>query len=622
MLEEIKGPEDIKKIPLKSLGDLAKEVRNLIIDVVSKNGGHLAPSLGVVELTIALLYTLDPPRDKILWDVGHQSYAYKILTGRLDKFHTLRTFGGISGFPNRFESPFDPLTTGHSGTSISTALGIKEALIKEGRPYRVVAVIGDGSLGSGVALEGLNNAGHLDRDLLIILNDNEMSISKNVGAMSAYLNRIMTGKWVNRVREEIKRLVSLFPGSFGNQLSRMVKYMEETIKGAFTPGIIFEELGIKYFGPVDGHNLGNLIPTIKNVLEWKGPVLLHVITKKGKGYEPAEKRPELFHGTGPFERETGKPLSRCEIPTYTEIFGKTLVELARENKKIVAITAAMKKGTGLSEFSETFPDRFYDVGIAEQHAVSFAAGLAEEGYTPVVAIYSTFLQRALDQIIQDVCLQNFHVVFAIDRAGLVGEDGPTHHGAFDLSYLRFIPNMVIMAPKDEGELRDMLYTAINYGGPISIRYPKGKGVGAPIKEPKEIPIGKAEILKEGGELLVITAGSPTHACIEATYNMDNITLVNARFIKPLDVGTLVSFAKKIKKVLVVEDNSKIGGLGSAVLEALVPELGSMEFHHIAIPDKFITHGDLLTLRKTVGLDRESIRKTIDRILSGGRKSVV
>ncbi len=621
VLEGIKTPEDLRTLSLKELQRLSEEVRSLIIDVVSKNGGHLAPSLGVVELTVALLYNLNVPKDKILWDVGHQSYAYKILTDRKENFSSLRRYGGISGFPNRFESPFDPVTAGHSGTSIPIGLGIKEGLLKLGKSEKVVVVIGDGSLGSGVALEGLNNVGQLDRDILIILNDNEMSISKNVGAMSAYLNRIMTGKWVNRTREQIKRFVASLPKPLSSQLGRAIKYMEETIKGAFTPGIIFEELGLKYFGPVDGHNLGNLIPTIKNILEWKGPVLLHVVTKKGKGYPPAEEKPELFHGIGPFNVETGKPLESEGPSTFTEVFGKTLVELAEKNEKIVAITAAMRKGTGLSLFSERFPDRFYDVGIAEQCAVSLAAGLSEEGFIPVVAIYSTFLQRALDQIIQDVCLQDFHVIFAVDRAGLVGEDGPTHHGVFDVSYLRFIPNMVIMAPKDENELRSMLYTAMINRTPSAIRYPRGRGFGVNLKEPEEIPIGKSELLREGGKLLVIALGNMVHPALKASSEFDDITVVNARFVKPLDKKTIKELAKRIKNVLVVEENSKIGGFGSAVLEAIAEEGFSVKFHHLGVPDRFIPHGDQKTLRRELGLDEEGIKKAIDRALKGG-KSIV
>ena len=616
LLEEVNSPEDLKRLNLQELTKLSEEIREFIIEVVSKNGGHLAPNLGVVELTLALLYVFSPPRDVIIWDVGHQSYTYKILTGRKNSFHTLRKLGGISGFPNRFESPYDPVITGHSGTSLSISLGIKEGTLLKGEERRVIAVIGDGSLSSGLALEGLNNIGHLDRDLLIILNDNEMSISRNVGAISDYLNRILTGKWVNRTREEIKRLINALPESVGRPLGRMVKYMEETIKGVFTPGIIFEELGIKYFGPINGHEIKNLVPTLKNVSKIKGPVILHVITKKGKGYAPAEENPEDFHGTGPFIIETGEPLKKPGPPTYTEVFGEYLVKFAQEDPSIVAITAAMKKGTGLSLFAEKFPDRFYDVGIAEQHAVCFAAGLAEEGLKPVVAIYSTFLQRAFDQIIHDVCLQNFHVVFAVDRGGLVGEDGPTHHGAFDLSYLRLIPNMVVMAPKDEAELVDMLYTSLCYSGPIAFRYPRSRGEGVDIGEPKLLDIGKWEVLKEGKDLLVVATGSMVHPSLKASRDLD-VTVLNARFIKPLDQEKLLEFAERCKKILVVEENTKIGGLGSAVLEALAGKVKMETFLHIALPDAFVEHGDLPSLRRKYGLHEEHIRNAIIKAIEGG-----
>ncbi len=622
LLEDIEKPEDIKSLSIDELKELTSEIREVIIDTVSKNGGHLAPSLGVVELTLALLYVFSPPNDRIIWDVGHQSYAYKILTGRRKIFHTLRKHGGLSGFLNRFESPFDPVITGHSGTSISIGLGIKEGMLKKGENGKVIVIIGDGSLGSGLALEGLNNAGVLDRDLLIILNDNEMSISKNVGAMSAYLNRIMTGKWVSRTREEIKKFIGTLPDPLKKTIGRMAKYMEETIKGIFTPGIIFEELGIKYFGPLDGHDLSNLIPTLKNISSWKGPVLLHVLTKKGKGYPPAEKDPESFHGTGPFVKETGELIKKKAPPTYTEVFGKYLVEFAKEDEKIVAITAAMKKGTGLDLFSREFPDRFYDTGIAEQHAVTFAAGLSREGLKPVVAIYSTFLQRAFDQIIHDVCLQDFHVIFAVDRGGLVGEDGPTHHGAFDLSYLRIIPNMVVMAPKDEKELVDMLYTSLEYGKPISFRYPRSSGVGVEIGEPEIIPIGKGELLLEGGDLLIIAIGSMVYPALKAAKNFNNVSLINARFIKPIDEELIKSMAKKIGKILVVEDNTKIGGLGSSILEVLAGEVPIRGFSHIALPDKFVEHGDLKTLRKKYLLDEDGIAREIDKLLSRGRFTIV
>ncbi|NPB09060.1 MAG: 1-deoxy-D-xylulose-5-phosphate synthase, partial [Thermodesulfobacteria bacterium] len=466
LLDQINGPEDLKKLKPSQLEKLAEELREVIVNTVAETGGHLAPNLGVIELTIALHYVFDSPKDKIVWDVGHQAYAHKLLTGRRDRFHTLRQYGGIAGFPKRAESPHDIVDVGHSSTSISVGLGIVTAQELLGKEGKVVVVIGDGSMTAGLAFEGLNHAGHLKKDLIVILNDNEMSISPNVGALSSFLSRKLTGPLARRFKRELEGLVSHLPG--GEHLVNVIKKSEDAIKCLLTPGMLFEALGFRYVGPIPGHNLETLIQTLKNVKGLEGPTLVHVITKKGKGYRPAEEEPERFHGLGPFDVATGKPkTSKAKPPSYTSIFSKTMVRLGEMEPRLVAITAAMPTGTGLKAFSERFPERFFDVGIAEQHAVTFAAGLAIGGLIPVCAIYSTFLQRAYDQIIHDVALMNLHVVFAIDRGGIVGEDGPTHQGQFDLSYLRAVPNLVVMAPKDENELQHMLYTAVRHDGPIA-----------------------------------------------------------------------------------------------------------------------------------------------------------
>ncbi|MEO2083753.1 MAG: 1-deoxy-D-xylulose-5-phosphate synthase, partial [Desulfurobacteriaceae bacterium] len=476
ILEKVNSPEDVKRLSKEELERLVSELRDFIIKVVERTGGHLASSLGVVELTIALLRVFSPPRDEIVWDVGHQSYPYKILTGRRDKFHTLRQYGGISGFPSIKESPYDAFGTGHSSTSISAALGIKVAKRLKGEEGHVIAVIGDGALTAGEAYEGLNNAGQLGEDLIVILNDNEMSISKNIGAISNYLTKITTGEFLRKAKERLEKVTEKL---FGERVYRGLKRVEDlVIKGLFPPGMLFEELGFRYVGPIDGHDLETLETTLRNVSKMKGPTLVHVLTKKGKGYPPAEEKPEKFHGVSPGRKKSDK-----QPPTYTEVFAKTIVEIASEDERVVAITAAMPSGTGLDLFREHFPGRYFDVGIAEQHAVTFAAGLAKEGLKPVVAIYSTFLQRAYDQIVHDVALQELPVVFAVDRAGLVGEDGATHHGVLDLSYLRTVPNMVVAAPKAEEELRHLLFTALKSDKPFAVRYPRGKGYGVPLREP-------------------------------------------------------------------------------------------------------------------------------------------
>jgi 1-deoxy-D-xylulose-5-phosphate synthase len=620
LLESVKCPQDIKNFKLKELIQLASEIRRKIIETVAETGGHLAPSLGTVELTIALHYVFDAPKDQIIWDVGHQAYAHKLLTGRVNSFHTLRQDDGISGFPKRAESPYDALDTGHSSTSISAALGMTTALSLRGKKSKIVAIIGDGSMGAGIAFEALNNAGHLRKDLIVILNDNEMSISPNVGALSSFLSRKLTSRPAARVKKELESFLKR--SDFGENIWAILKRSEDSLKTLLTPGMLFESLQFEYLGPLPGHNLESLIQTLKNVRTISGPVLIHVLTKKGKGYPPAERRPDLFHGLGPFEIATGrpKPPAKPKPPSYTSIFSQTLVKLAKENPKIVAITAAMPAGTGLSAFEEAFPNRFFDVGIAEQHAVTFAVGLALEGLRPVVAIYSTFLQRAYDQIIHDVCLTNQPVVFAIDRGGLVGEDGPTHHGAFDLSYLRIIPNLVIMSPKDENELQHMLYTALKHEGPIAIRYPRGSGVGVSLDwQLREIPIGEGKIEQEGSDVGIIAIGNHVSTAMLAAKDLARYGIkalvMNARFAKPLDQDMIAEIASKTGHILTIEENSLAGGFGSAVLEMLSDRgINSVKVIRLGLPDIFVKHGSQKALRKYVKLEVQSIVEAVQSMI--------
>ncbi len=614
LLAGIRDPSQIRSMGITELKLLAEELRQEIISTVARNGGHLASSLGVVELTIALHFVFDTPRDLIVWDVGHQSYAHKLLTGRREAFHTLRKLGGLSGFPKRQESPYDTFDVGHSSTSISAALGMAEALSRQGRAQKVIAVIGDGSLTAGMAFEALNHLGTLDRDLIVILNDNEMSISPNVGALSSYLNRILTGQLFTRLREDMKGFIRTLPG-VGEPVSRIVKKWEEFAKGMITPGILFEELGLKYVGPLDGHRLRLLIETLRNVKQLSGPILVHVVTKKGKGYAPAEQEPTKFHGIGPFDQQTGKQIHKESRISYTSVFGRTLVQMAAEDPRIVAITAAMPQGTGLEEFARLYPERFYDVGIAEQHAVTLAAGFATQGMRPVVAIYSTFLQRAYDQVVHDVCLQELPVTFALDRGGIVGEDGPTHHGLFDLSYLRHIPNMVLMAPKDEAELQRMLVTAVNLGKPCAVRYPRGPGLGVELYKGaiEPLPLGQCEILCEGNDVLILAVGACVQPALEASRILMehglSPALVNARYVKPLDKEKIVPLALRTGRVITVEENVLAGGFGSAVLEMLEEcEVGihQVRVKRIGIQDLFVEHGTQEELRLHHGLDAASI----------------
>lgn len=626
LLDQINHPHDLKRLDGEELVGLCEEIRKEILAIVSKNGGHLASNLGTVELTIALHYVFDLPRDKLIWDVGHQSYSHKLLTGRRDRFHTLRQYGGVSGFPKRDESPYDTFDSGHSGTSISAALGIAEAKRHKGDEGRPIAIIGDGSMTAGLAFEGLNQAGHIDQDLIVVLNDNEMSISHNVGALSSYLNRLMTGQFVNRFRDEMKDFLETIP-SIGKSALRFAKKAEESLKGLLMPGLLFEELGMKYIGPIDGHRLDHLIENFQNIKKLRGPFLVHVITKKGKGYGPSERNPSLYHSVPPFDIETGE-IQKGQTPlppTYTEVFGETLCKLAGENRRLIAITAAMQSGTGLEEFAIRFPDRFYDIGIAEQHAVTFAAGLALEGMKPVVAIYSTFLQRAYDQIVQDVCLQNLPVVFALDRGGIVGEDGPTHHGLFDFSYLRHIPNLIVMVPKDEEEFRHMIKTAVDCPAPVAFRYPRSRGIGLKKGESlKSLEIGKGELLREGKDILIIAIGSTVYPSLRAVQRLEEIgidaAIINSRFLKPLDGDLLCHWATRTGRVLTVEENVLMGGFGSAVLE-LFQERGllSIPVKRLGIPDCFIEHGPQSLLRKKYGIDENGIFGEAKAMVEKGRE---
>jgi 1-deoxy-D-xylulose-5-phosphate synthase len=614
LLSKIDSPDDLRCLTESQLPILAEEIREVIIETVSKVGGHLAPCLGVVELTLAIHYVFNTPEDKLVWDVGHQAYAHKLITGRRDQFHTLRQYKGISGFPKRDESVYDCFDTGHSSTSISAGLGMSIAKCLQDDCTKTIAVIGDGSMTGGMAFEALNQAGHLDKDLIVILNDNEMSISPNVGALSSFLSRKLTSKTVTRAKKDISYFLKHHWSNVGENIRQVLKKSEESIKGFFTPGMLFEALKFDYIGPISGHNIEDLIETFQNVRDnTTGPVLVHVVTKKGKGYTPAEKNPGSYHGVGPFDIDTGQPLpSASKAVSYTKAFGDTLIEIAKDNPKVVGITAAMPAGTGLMDFSQRFPDRFFDVGIAEQHAVTFAAGLATEGIHPVVAIYSTFLQRALDQVIHDVCLPNLPVTFAIDRGGIVGDDGPTHHGVFDLSFLRFIPNMILMAPKDEQELQHMLHTAIQTAAPTAIRYARGNGTGIGLTDDlQKIPIGKGEILREGKDMLLLPVGNRVATALEAAEGLYKVgvdaAVINPRFINPLDNELICDWASKTGKVVTVEDNARKGGFGSAVLELLASQgLSNIPCRILGIPDRFIEHGDQKTLRRLSKIDVPSI----------------
>jgi 1-deoxy-D-xylulose-5-phosphate synthase len=619
ILNIISNPSQLKQLPLSQLPVLATEIRNRIIEVVSKSGGHLAPSLGVVELAIALHYVFDAPSDKIIWDVGHQSYPHKLLTGRQQQFETLRKYRGLSGFTRISESPYDAFSSGHASTSISAGLGMTCGKHLKGEDSKVIAVIGDGALTGGIAFEGLNQTGDLKKNLIIIVNDNNMSIAPNVGALSSILSRAFSKKRMQAYVREVGKLIKSLPG-IGDDAYHFAKRSKASFKTFITPGMLFEAFGIEYFGPIDGNNLNQLINILDNLKKIDGPVLLHVKTKKGRDYEPAEKNPVYFHGCSCFDIETGRCLDqKSSIPSYTEVFGDTMVKLAAYDSGIVAITAAMPEGTGLKKFAKAFPERFFDVGIAEQHAVTFAAGLAAEGLKPVVAIYSTFLQRAYDQLVHDVCLDRLPVVFAIDRAGIVGEDGPTHQGLFDLSYLRSLPNMVVMAPKDENELQQMLKTAIDHDGPTAIRYPRGTAIGVPLETSIDpLPLGKAEIVETGCDALLLAIGRGVSEALAAcsTLKKEGIetTVVNCRFVKPLDANMLAMLARDIPRIVTVEENVRQGGFGSAVWECLNDQgLNGFRIERVGVGDTFVEHGSPRILRTKYGVDAAAIVKAVKKL---------
>jgi len=621
LLDEINSPADLKSLPRAKLPQLAAEIRKLIVEVVSRTGGHLASSLGAVELAIAVHYVFDTPKDRVIWDVGHQAYAHKILTGRRADFPSLRQHGGLSGFTRRSESPYDSFSTGHSGTSISAGLGMACANFLKKEDAKVVAVIGDGSLTAGLAYEGLNQAGGiLKRDLIVILNDNEMSISRNVGALSSFLSRTFSAKKLQELRRELGFFFKKLP-RIGEDIYQLAKRTEESFKSFVTPGMLFEAFNFEYFGPINGHKIDHLIDILNNIKYIREPVLLHVTTTKGKGYAPAEKNPVYFHGCGCFDVGTGTCLDhKPQTPTYTEVFGETMVELAQKNERVVAVTAAMPEGTGLSKFAQLYPDRFFDVGIAEQHAVTFAAGLAAEGFRPIVAIYSTFLQRAYDQILHDVCLERLPVILALDRGGLVGEDGATHHGIFDYSYLRSLPNMVVMAPRDENELKRMMLTALHHDGPVAFRYPRGPAVGCPpLSAVTPIRIGRAKVLKKGHDVVLMAVGASVMEALAAHGLLADqgvqATVVDCRFVKPLDVSLAVDLARRIPRVLTIEENVRQGGFGSAVLEAFNDAgLNSVALERIGLPDAFVEHGPQSLLRNLYGLNAAAISKAALRLL--------
>jgi 1-deoxy-D-xylulose-5-phosphate synthase len=620
LLDCIDSPADLKKLSADQLPVLADEMRLRILDTVSEVGGHLAPNLGVVELTIALHYVYDSPEDKILWDVGHQSYPHKLLTGRRDRFATIRQPGGLSGFTTRTESPHDPYGAGHGSTSIAAALGFARARDLRGTHEKVVAVIGDGSLTGGLALAALNQAGAAQADMLVVLNDNEMSISHNVGALSAYLAGLRVGlvePAVRWMRDDVGQAIRRFP--MGDAVVEAMDRLRNGVKQLLVPGMLFEEMGFTYLGPIDGHNIGDLVAVLKEASRLRGPVLLHVVTKKGRGYKPAEDNPTKFHGTKPFDQANGVALAKGSV-TYSHTFGTALVELAKADKRIVAVAAAMIDGTGLVPFRDAFPDRCFDLGMSEEAAVVFAAGLAASGYKPVVAIYSTFLQRAYDPILHDVALQRLPVVFALDRAGLVGDDGPTHHGVFDLSYLRHIPEMVCMAPRDEGDLRRMLATAFSLDGPSSLRYPRGAGSGRGFDEPLvPLEVGRSELLRDGGDVAILAIGPLVEAALEAADLLAarkvEAAVVNARFLRPLDADLIADLAARCRAFVTVEENSSVGGFGAGVLELLAARGLTVPVRVLGLPDAFVPHGDRAALLAEFGLDAAGIADAAVRVRS-------
>ncbi len=620
LLNRIEKPEDVKALTVRELEQLASELRHFIIDTVSQNGGHLAPNLGTVELTLALYSVFSFPEDKLVWDVGHQAYTHKILTGRRDAFKTLRKKGGITGFPNRSESVYDAFGVGHASTSISAALGMALARDAKGEKNQVIAVIGDGALTGGESFEALNNAGDLGTKLIVILNDNEMSIDANVGAMSEYLSRIRIAPQYARAKRDMGSLLMSIP-HIGDKVYKTASHLKDGVRSVLVPGSLFEEMGFHYIGPIDGHNIALLEEVLTSAKEMEGPVLIHIHTVKGKGYKPAEQAPEKFHGVGCFDPSTGKSAKKAGCaPSYTSVFSKALIDLAKDRPDILAITAAMPSGTGLKAFGQAYPKRFFDVGIAEEHAMTLAAGMAAAGMHPVIALYSTFAQRAYDQLIHDVCLQNLPVTLCLDRAGLVGEDGPTHHGVFDLSYLRQMPNMCVMAPKDEEELRHMLATAIAIEGPAAVRYPRGAGLGVPLTDSLEtLPVGKAEVLQEEGDIAFLAVGTMVEKAKEAAAILKEegieAAVVNMRFIKPLDTELLGEMARTKKLLITAEENVLAGGFGSAVAEYLADHGIEVPLLRFGIPDRFIEQGTRRELLSLCGLQPDEMAERIRERLS-------
>jgi 1-deoxy-D-xylulose-5-phosphate synthase len=624
LLDGVEYPKDIRRFSIDELNQLAAEIREEVISVVSEVGGHFASTLGAVELTLALHYVFNTPEDRIVWDTGHQAYAHKLICGRRDRLATIRQLNGLSGFLSREESEYDVFGAGHAGTSISAALGMVEAKVLEGANRKVVAVISDGGLSAGLTYEGLNSAGHLDRDLIVVLNDNEHFIDPRVGAVSSFLSKQFTSDLGVRLQKNLSNLLRSLPS--GENLKHAARKMRDSFLSLVTPGFLFESLGFQYVGPIDGHNISEMVTTLESVKKLDGPTLIHVLTKKGKGYAPAEQDPIKFHAVTPFHVLTGKPKKeKGPVPTYTDVFGQSLVRLAKENPKVVGITAAMGSGTGIDKLAREMPRRTYDVGIAEQHAVTFAGGMATEGFIPVVAIYSTFLQRGYDEILHDVCLQNLHVVFALDRGGLVGADGPTHHGVFDFAYMRSMPNIVIMAPKDENELQHMLKTAIDYPGPISLRYPRGEGWGVALdKDMKTLEIGKAEILRQGSDIVIAAIGHTVLPALKAAEDLAPLgidaAVVNARFVKPLDTNLFRDLLTRVPRLITVEDHVVAGGFGSALIEFLADEgFTGVEVKRFGVPDRFIPHGTQDELRKMCGFDKDAIAQAVLQLVRRGKK---
>ena len=624
LLDAIEYPNDVRRLAVEELSLLAQEVREEIISIVSEVGGHLASTLGAVELTLALHYVFDTPKDRIVWDTGHQAYAHKLICGRRSRLGTIRQLGGLSGFLSREESEYDVFGAGHAGTSISAALGMVEAKTLEGSTRKIVAVVSDGGLSAGLTFEGLNQAGHLDKDLIVVLNDNAIFIDPRVGAISSFLSKQFTTELAVRLQKNLSALLKTLPR--GENLYHVARKVKDSFIGLVTPGFLFESLGFQYVGPIDGHNIGEMVTTLENVKKIERPTLVHVLTKKGKGYAPAEADPVKFHGVTPFHVLTGKAKKeKGPVPTYTDVFAQALIQLAKDNPKVVGITAAMGSGTGIDKLSRELPGRSYDVGIAEQHAVTFAAGLATEGFIPVVAIYSTFLQRGYDQIVHDVCLQDLHVVFALDRGGLVGADGPTHHGVFDFAYMRSIPNLVVMAPKDENELRHMLKTAIEHDGPVSLRYPRGEGSGVAMdSEMRSLEVGKAELLRQGRDIALVGIGHTVISALQAAHDLAALgidaTVVNARFVKPLDRELLRQVLRQVSAVITIEDHVIAGGFGSALLEFMAEEgCCDVRVRRLGVPDRFIPHGTQDELRKLCGFDKDSITQAVLQLVREGKK---